>query len=240
MKASVIIPAAGKSSRMKSHGDKCSLNIQGIPVLIRTIGVFFAMPEIHEIVVALPKEHMARYAGMIRKHGFASKVKAVAGADDRTGSVANAFRVLEKNTDMVLVHDGARPFVTEKLIRDCIGACAEHGAAVAGIPSKDTVKLADSQGFVKSTPDRRQAFLIQTPQAFRYGLAEKMMKTASSGFVRATDDASLAEALGHPVFIVPSDESNMKITTDFDLVVAEAVLSHRDDAGAENPFPPAE
>jgi 2-C-methyl-D-erythritol 4-phosphate cytidylyltransferase len=137
---------------------------------------------------------------------------------------------------VVLIHDAARGLVTTKIIRDCIEAALEHGACCAAVPLTDTLKEVDRKGIVKKTLDRDRFYRIQTPQAFIYRDILKLHKKAMFRSLHVTDDAQIAEYFGYSVYLVESEYSNIKITTETDLVVANALLSSSDYAGAHDPL----
>lgn len=219
-----VIAAAGKGTRMGMDINKQYIQIQGIPVLAMTLQKFETCTLIDEIVVVANKDE-TEYCrkNIVEKYGF-KKVRAVtAGGDSRQKSVYNGLRELSADCDIVLIHDGARPFIDNGSIISCIDAAAEYGAACAAVPVKDTVKIADNSGFVDRTIDRSRLWQIQTPQAFKYGLImDAHMKAANAGY-EGTDDAMLAERAGNRVKIVMGSYYNIKITTVEDLAFAGAI-----------------
>lgn len=224
MKVSVIIPAAGLSSRM-SYRDKLTVKINNIPVIVRTLSVFHDMDQINEIILAVSLEKLDYYNELLREYDFNGKVKAVQGGESRKDTVANGFRHVSKDTDMVMVHDGARPFVTRKIIETCIEKCLEHDCCCAGVKSKDTVKVSDESGFVSYTPSRNNVYLIHTPQCFRYEIAKEIYLNENT--FEVTDDSEIAEALGYKVFIAESEYTNIKITTDSDIEFAKWLSEYK-------------
>lgn len=215
MKISAIIVAAGKGVRF---GSKKQFSFLGKKRVIEvTLAKFLKIPEIINIVVVLPKKDLTRHAVVRpRVHGAASRIKIIAGGATRQHSVYNGLFALPPDTDIVIIHDGVRPFVSEKIIRNSILSAWKYGASIAAVPVKDTVKIARN-GFVVSTTDRKNIFLAQTPQTFRYLLIMKAYKKAFKEKYFSTDDSALVERLGKKIKIVLGDYKNIKITTRDDL-----------------------
>lgn len=221
---STVIAAAGKGSRMGMEQNKQYVEVLGKPVLARTIQTFEDCSLVDEIIITTSEaevEHCKK--NIVGKYGF-SKVKAVvAGGASRQQSVFNGLQQVSADSIIVLIHDGARPFIDTGSISACISAAKENGAACAAVPVKDTIKRADTEGFVDGTIDRSSLWSIQTPQAFQYGLImEAHRRAASEGFA-GTDDAVLAERLGHRVRLIMCSYYNIKITTKEDLTIAESI-----------------
>ncbi len=218
MKTDVLILAGGSSTRMNGI-NKQFVCVDGIPVIIKSALAFENCPEISDIIIAARECDTDRINGLCAEYGI-TKLKATApGGATRTDSARNAFS-LSENADMILVHDGARPFVTPELIRRVIAAAAEYGAAIPALPVTDTVKFADGSGFSAGTPDRSTLRRVQTPQAFRRDIYEEIILSGKE----ATDDAGLAEMLGFKVKMADGDPSNIKITTRDDLPEEEKML----------------
>lgn len=221
---SAVIAAGGKGARMGAGLNKQYIEILGRPVLARTIQAFEECGRIDEIIVVV-SENEIDYCkeNIIVKNAFKKVRAVVAGGESRQRSVLNGLRNVSPECGIVLIHDGARPFVDKADICSCIDAAVEFGSACAAVPVKDTVKCSDGSGFVAETLDRSNLWSIQTPQAFQYGLImEAHEKAAEEGF-EATDDASLAERLGYKVRLVMSGYYNIKITTREDMAFAEAI-----------------
>lgn len=228
MQLSVIIPAAGLGRRM---GDikKPYLDLAGKPILAHTLMAFQRCPLIHEIVVVVAAgDERECVKNVIIPYGIDKARQVVAGGATRQESVFKGLRKVSADTDMVIVHDCARPFVTEDMIQNTLDAASEFGAATVAAPVKDTIKEADDDGFVVSTLDRQRLWSIQTPQTFRYDLLLRAHLQAREKNIQATDDASLIEELGgHAVKLVMGDYQNIKITTPGDLIIARVILESR-------------
>lgn len=221
---SVVITAAGKGTRMGMRLNKQYIDILGKPVLVRTIAAFESCDKIDEIIVTVNEADIDYCkSSIIGKYGF-KKVKAiVAGADTRQRSVYNGLKHVSKNCEIVLIHDGARPFVDAICIEKCISEARLNGAVCAAVPVKDTIKQTDADGFVEKTVDRSNLWSIQTPQAFEYVLIMQAHESAERDGFTGTDDAMLAERLGRKVKLVMGSYYNIKITTREDLAIAEAI-----------------
>jgi 2-C-methyl-D-erythritol 4-phosphate cytidylyltransferase/2-C-methyl-D-erythritol 2,4-cyclodiphosphate synthase len=219
MHVTAIIAAGGAGRRLGAAVPKQLLEVGGVSILQRSVEAFAHHPQVDAVVVALPPDLAAAPPFVLS--GGKSYV-AVSGGSRRQDSVANAFREIEDGTDVVLVHDAARPFVTADMITRAIEAAAEHGAAIVALPATDTVKRVRREGTmaaVVETIPRESVFLAQTPQAFRASVLADALALGQAG-VEATDEASLAERAGHPVHIVEGSAANVKITTAEDLAEA--------------------
>ncbi len=240
MKVFVIIPAAGLGTRMasapaarrtKPAATKQFAELDGVPVLARTLANFASSPDVSDIYVALRASEIAAFRDRLQKDFpdiWAKKPVLVEGGEHRQESVTNALaRISAAPDDVVLVHDAVRPFVTHEMIRDVIQAVKHYGAAIVGIPAVDTVKQVErtAEGAViKATIPRQQIVLAQTPQGFRYDVIKKAFdEAATDGFV-GTDEASLVERSGHQVAVVMGTPRNIKITTPADFELAEFYL----------------
>lgn len=221
---SAVIPAAGKGSRMGMAQNKQYLELLGKPVLARTIQAFEDCSLVDDVVIIV-NEADVKYCSesIVERYGF-SKVRAVAaGGVSRQQSVYNGLQKVSGHCGIVLIHDGARPFIDDSSIAACITAAEESGAACAAVPVKDTIKRADVSGFVDETVDRSSLWSIQTPQAFQYDLIMEAHRRAVLDGYCGTDDAVLVERLGHRVKLVTCSYYNIKITTKEDLAIAEGI-----------------
>ncbi|MCZ6675903.1 MAG: 2-C-methyl-D-erythritol 4-phosphate cytidylyltransferase [Candidatus Poribacteria bacterium] len=197
------------------------------PVLSRTIDAFDRSPIVDAIYVIVGEGDFEVCRSVaIAPYGFQKVADLVSGGETRQDSVFNGLQALPDDTDFVMVHDGVRPFVTDEMIFACLEAADDWGAAVAAVPVKDTIKVANDDGFVVETPKRSQLWAIQTPQVFRKALLVEAHQRARQKQIRVTDDAALVEQLGFKVKLVMGSYRNLKITTPEDLIVAEALLKH--------------
>jgi 2-C-methyl-D-erythritol 4-phosphate cytidylyltransferase len=239
MKVVVIIPAAGLGTRMssaagtkgKKSAPKQFTELAGVPILLHGLRKLAASPRVSEIVIALRKNEMEGFRNRIEKEAkdiLQKKLQIVEGGEHRQQSVANALAAISAAPDdVVLVHDGVRPFVTEQIIHDVIQAAEKYGAAIAGVPAVDTIKQVErtSEGaLITATIPRERVVLAQTPQGFRYSVLKKAFDEAAADGFLGTDEASLVERSGHRVAVVMGSPRNLKITTPADMELAEFYL----------------
>lgn len=226
-KYTAIVLAAGSGKRMNSKVHKQYLIIQDRPVLYYSLKAFedSAVDEI-VLVVGKGEEKFCRKE-IVDKYGI-SKVKAIVeGGKERYHSVFEGLKQTS-DADYVLIHDGARPFVNQDIIRRCKQEVQKYQACVVGMPVKDTIKIADEEGYAKQTPDRKNVWMIQTPQTFSYALIyeayEEMLKTEDTAI---TDDAMVLERIkGKKSKLIEGSYRNIKITTPEDLLIANVYLQH--------------
>ena len=232
MFVSAIIAAGGRGQRFGGAVPKQMLSVGGQSVLERSVALFLSHPQIDELVIALPAEFVAEPPPYLR--ATSKPVRIVAGGDRRQDSVLNAFQAISAEAELVVIHDAARPFASAGLIARTIAAAAESGAALAAMPARDTVKMADGQlvPFVSQTIPREAVYLAQTPQVFSRRVLRDALALGEGG-PDATDEAALAERAGHPVRLVEGEQANIKITTPEDLPVVDAILRTRSQAGAD-------
>ncbi len=225
MKTGVIIVAAGKGRRMNSAVAKQYIELKGRQILSYTVETFNKSRYIDEIVlVAGEADIKSVEENIVEKYGF-DKVKAVvAGGSERQYSVNNGLNAVSADCDVVLIHDGVRPFVEDKYIKRLIDTALEYGACVLGVPVKDTIKVCDSEGTIVSTPERSTLWAAQTPQCFKYDVIKKAYESAMRDGILGTDDCMLAERTGVRVKMAEGDYNNIKITTPEDLYLGERIL----------------
>ena len=226
---SAIIAAGGRGVRLGADQPKQFLEIGGRTILERSIEAFSRHPAIGEVVVALPPDRLEAVAARLRDLGL-ERVTCVEGGRRRQDSVAQAFAHVSPEASVVLIHDAARPFVTAALVERTIEGAVLHGAAIAALPVRDTVKQAggdrgDLSRPIAATLAREDIFLAQTPQAFRRDVLARALAFGREQGIDATDEAALAERAGIPVQLVAGDPDNMKITTPEDLEAARQRLS---------------
>lgn len=226
MYCSVVIVAAGKGKRMGADINKQYLKLNGKEVLAHTIEKFQACNEIDEIIIVTGTEEIEYCTEHIwKKYGFSKIKKIVPGGAERQDSVYNGLLGLSVQTEIVLIHDGARPLVREEQIKASIKCAREEGGCVIGVPVKDTVKICRKDHFVQATPPRDTLWIVQTPQTFKYDLIMDAYKEAYKKKLVATDDSMMVEALGYPVKMVEGYYDNIKITTPEDLVIAKNMMA---------------
>lgn len=229
-KTVAIVLAAGRGKRMQSDVAKQYLLVRNKPVLYYSLKAF-QDSLVDEIILVTAESEIAYCKDeIVEKYAFSKVSQIVAGGKERYHSVHNGLKAC-KDVDIVLIHDGARPFVDDAIIARNINMVKEYGACVTGMPVKDTIKIADAEGFVQETPRRDLIWAIQTPQTFRYDLIRNAYDTflnneeVNCKLYNVTDDAMVAELFGGlKVKLVEGSYNNVKITTPEDMVLAEAIL----------------
>jgi 2-C-methyl-D-erythritol 4-phosphate cytidylyltransferase / 2-C-methyl-D-erythritol 2,4-cyclodiphosphate synthase len=226
MRVTAIIAAGGRGTRLGGDRAKQLVTVGGRAILERSVAAFRDHPTVDEIVVALPRELADDPPTYLR--AAAKPLRIVNGGARRQDSVARAFEAADATSDLIVIHDAARPFVSADLIARTIAAAMESGAALAAMPARDTVKRThrvpgapEGGRYVRETIARDTIYLAQTPQAFR----RDVLREALALTIDATDEAALAEHAGHAVRIVEGEATNIKITTPDDLVLAEAIAA---------------
>lgn len=226
MKIGIVIVAGGSSNRMKEYGNKLLINILGVPIINRTINVFINIRGISEIVLVCKQSDINEFRKTISTK-YNEKIKIISGGSTRQESVFNGIKKLSKDTDIVLIHDGARPLISEEVIKKCIQKTPQLEACCVGVKSKDTIKIINEEDIITKTPNRSTLVNIQTPQCFTYKLAYEMHDKAVKENIIATDDSFLAEKMGYDVHIIYGDYNNIKITTKEDLDLLKFLLINR-------------
>lgn len=217
-----IVLGAGSGTRMKSKKNKMLLEIMGKAVIERSVEAFLDIADIDEIIVTAREQELDTYIELLDY----DKVSFVIGGDTRQQSVANAVETIDE-CDLLIIHDGARPFVSEESISKTIRAAREYGAAAVGVPVKDTIKVINSEGIVVDTPDRSTLFAVQTPQIFEFNAYKAALEKARKDGKDFTDDCQLIEYAGGRVKMVEGDYSNIKITTPDDVALSENIILQR-------------
>ena len=222
MNNAAIILGAGAGTRMKADKSKLLLEINGKTVLERTVETFSKIKEINEIIVVCRESDLDSFENVLSPYN----VSYCFGGETRQQSVMNAVETIDE-CDYLLIHDGARPLITEKEITDTLTSAIQNGAAAVGVMVKDTIKVIDSNYQIVSTPDRSSLVSIRTPQIFEFKMYVDAVEKAKADGNDFTDDCQLIEYFGKPVFTVIGDYGNIKITTPEDLPMAEGVLKMR-------------
>ena len=225
MKADAVIVSAGKGLRFMEGKKKQFHFLGGKPILAHTLDQFETCPLIRSIHLVVGQEDMDYcLKEIIEKNKFQKVSKIVPGGKRRQESVKNGMDALPKDTDIVVIHDGVRPFVTKAMIEDSIHSAVRYGAVILAMPVKETIKISNPDGTVLKTLDRESLWQIQTPQTFQVSvIREAHSRATEDGFV-GTDDASLVERMGGKVHILPGSYTNIKITTPEDLWFANLFL----------------
>lgn len=228
-RVAALIPAAGSGRRMGGEMAKPYMPLGGREILTRTLDVFENCAVIDEIwlIVAAEQRDFCRRA-IVERYGFQKVRGIVTGGAERQESVWRGLQQVASSVDLIVVHDGVRPFVSATLVRQTLRSAAQHGAAITAVPLKDTLKRVSEMGQVEMTLPRERLWRTQTPQAFQRILLHAAFQHAREQGLVATDEAGLIEAFGHPVHVILGAEQNVKITTPDDLRVGESLLHHLD------------
>lgn len=221
MRTGVVIPAGGRGARMGGRR-KPFLLLAGEPVLSRAIRPFLRHPSVECLVVALPEADAAAPPAWIA--ALDRRIRVVAGGAERGDSVRSALAALPRGLDVIVVHDAARPLVSDDLVARVIAAASSGIGAVAALPVTDTIKEVDADRRVVGTPDRGRLWAAQTPQAFPAGVLLDAYRRAALDGIAATDDAALVTRYGGAVSVLEGEAANLKITTEADLAVAASLL----------------
>lgn len=215
-----IILAAGKGKRMGAAISKQFIDINGKPVIYYTLDKFLKCKVIDKIIIVVSEDEKEYFQkNIIEKYKFPIK-DIVIGGKERQESVYNGL-LAAKGSSIVLIHDGARPFVSNRIIEEGIKYAKEYGAAAPGVMPKDTIKVKDNLGFSKETLKRENLVAIQTPQTFKYELIMECHKSLSESNIQVTDDTMVAEIYGNKVYLYDGEYINIKLTTPEDLVLGE-------------------
>lgn len=221
-RTAAIVVAAGSSRRMDGQ-NKILIDLRGRPVL------WYSLAAIEEagigaIVLVVAADSRSDVEVLCRRPGWTAIAHVVAGGDRRQDSVRAGLAAIDEWAEWILVHDGARPLILAGDIRRGLLAAADRGTAIAAMPVKDTIKVAAADGRVIETPPRSALWAVQTPQIFRADLLRRAHAAVTHD---VTDDASMVEAIGEPVYLYPGSYENLKVTTPDDLSLAEALLGRR-------------
>jgi len=214
-----LIVAGGKGTRIKSNLPKQFLELKGKPVLFHTLEAFYRYSEKIKIILVLPKDDFETWYGICETHNFKKSVILQEGGQTRFQSVKNGLNKIDGD-GLVAIHDGVRPLVSEKIIQTSFELAAKSQSAIAAVPLKESIRM--TEGSHTRSMDRTKFHLIQTPQTFQVALIKKAYEQDED--VNFTDDASVVEKAGHAVSIFEGSYTNIKITTQEDLTIAEALL----------------
>lgn len=228
-KVAAIVVAAGKSRRMKGGPNKVFLDLAGRPILSYCLATFESCEDVQRVVLVTSERDEHGAEEFLDEHHF-EKVQrpVVRGGEERCDSVLNGLRALQENPpDVVLIHDGARPFMTEDMIRSSVNALRDADGSIVSVPATDTIKEVDDGQAIRKTLQRARLWCAQTPQTFQYDKILKAYESLNSSDGAPTDDGSLMEMSGGKVVVVEGDYSNIKVTTPLDLTIAEAILKQR-------------
>ena len=224
----VVIVAAGTGSRMNMGINKQFIKLEGKEIIAYTIEKFYNNSNIEDIVVVVKEDEFEFFKEeILDKYNF-KNIKIAYGGKERQDSVYNGLKLLDEKCDVVLIHDGARPFVSDKIIDKSIEEAKEHKAIVVGVPVKDTIKVIDNDKNIVDTPNRSVLWAVQTPQTFDYNILIHAYKDAFKNGFYGTDDAMLVERIGYKVKMLEGSYNNIKITTQEDLNIGSQILRVQD------------
>jgi 2-C-methyl-D-erythritol 4-phosphate cytidylyltransferase len=222
LKEYAIIVAGGKGTRIKSDLPKQFIDVNGLPILMHTINAFFRYSPSLNIILVLPEGDFETWQSLCEKHDFKKNIQLQKGGDTRFQSVKNGLAKIETE-GLVAIHDGVRPLVSEDIIGASFRLAAVHQSAVAAVRLKESIRMTDKDS--TKAVDRSQFRLIQTPQTFLVSLIQKAYEMKED--TTLTDDASVAERAGHVISLFEGSYDNIKITTEEDIVIAEALLKEK-------------
>lgn len=231
----VIVPAAGAGKRLGLGVNKAFALLAGVPLIVHCLKMLAATKMVTRAIVVVAPAEVAEGRELLQRwqeqYFPALPFSVVAGGKERQDSVANALRAVTERDCYIAVHDGARPFAGRAVFERTLAAAKEHGAAIAVVPVKDTIKVVDASGAVVATPKRSTLVAVQTPQIFAAQLLKEAYAYLAAKPAAVTDDASVVELLGHEVVTVPGRYENIKITTPEDLALAENLLAKEQSDG---------
>ena len=220
-----IFPAAGASRRMGTGTNKIFLELGGESVLVRTLKTFSQSARINFLIVVT--NEVETVTEILNVTPNLKPFAVTAGGSERQYSIANGLKLVPNDAEIVLVHDAARPLINLETIENVIDAAEKFGGAIAAVPEKNTIKVIDAEGFVKSTPPRAELVAVQTPQGFKKEILMRAYEQAALDNFLGTDDASLVERIDGKIKIVQSSYKNIKITTPEDIQIAETFLKEK-------------
>ncbi len=220
-----VIPSAGQGVRLKKPEGKPFVLLGGKPILAHTLETFEASSLVHEVVLVVRAEDVSRARELVQQYRFQKVQEVCPGGERRKDSVLKGIQAFTQPPDVVVIHDGARPFLSLSLLEQSIQEGRVQEAVVVGLPCHDTIKQVNDRGRVEGTPERRLLWSVQTPQVFHHSLLVKAHLEAEKEGFTGTDDASLVERLGVGVKIIRGSPLNIKITTEEDLALGEALLN---------------
>jgi 2-C-methyl-D-erythritol 4-phosphate cytidylyltransferase len=226
MRTTAIVLAAGEGRRIGGNTSKIFLPLAGRPLLLRTLDRVFSARTIENVVVVVAAHELVRCESLLRSDTALRALPWLVqtGGSTRRQSAKRGLEKIDAGTDLVMIHDGARPFVSASLIDRCVEVAADKGAVIVGLPARDTIKFVSQDRRIQSTPERSLLWEVQTPQVFKRELILEAHARADQDGLEVTDDALLVERLGKSVFVIDGERTNLKITVPEDIWVAEALI----------------
>ncbi len=228
-RAAAVLVAAGSFARMNGIPKQLH-EIDGMPVIAHTISAFEQAEHIREIVLVARQQDIQAFCNICRQYGFKKVIAVTEGGQTRQQSVIKGVEILS-SSPYIAIHDGARPLIRPQKIDEVVEAAWRFDAAAAAVLVKDTVKIADDDGFIMHTPERSRLWFVQTPQVFETQLFLHAIETASAKNYDFTDDCQLVENIGHKIFLVKSDYDNIKITTPDDIAYVKSIIKAKNVRG---------
>lgn len=227
-KVAAVIVAGGSGKRMGMKIKKQFIELEGKAILAHTIEAFNKCKVIDEIIVVVGKEDIAKVkTEIVSRYGYDKVIQIIEGGTERQESVYNGLMAVAKEVQYVMIHDGARPFISQEILEKALLMTKEKHATVVAVPVKDTIKVVNEALEVEATPNRSTLWSVQTPQSFKKELLIKAYDYAKEKSLIVTDDSMLVEAYGKKVHVVEGDYNNIKITTSEDLVLGQAILMNK-------------
>jgi 2-C-methyl-D-erythritol 4-phosphate cytidylyltransferase len=226
MRVTAIVVAAGTGRRIGGQVSKIYLPIAGRPVVLRTLDKLFSTKSVDQVVLVVAANEVERCGALLRTDANLCARPCIlqTGGATRQQSAKRGLEKVGADTDIVIIHDGARPLVSAALIDRCVDVAADKGAVIVGLPARDTIKVVGRDGMIRSTPERSSLWEIQTPQVFRRDLIVTAHERAERDGVEVTDDAMVVERMGKPVYVVEGERTNIKITLPEDIWLAETMI----------------
>jgi len=224
VRTQLLIPAAGMGTRLAADGPKALIDLAGTPLLVHTLRRFVELDLVNRCVIAIAPQAREAFETTLTAYFPSASITLINGGAERQDSVSNGLDALDPSTEIVIIHDAARPFVPIESVQASIDAASTFGAATVAIPSIDTILVADVDAFLQDTPDRKTLWACQTPQTFRVEALRHAHEQAKRAGFTATDDASLVRRAGGKVKLVMGSPLNFKVTTPQDLALARCVI----------------
>lgn len=224
LNTTAIIVAGGTGSRMGSEIPKQFIEVMGKPIISYTINAFSKCDEVTDIIIVTLPEYLVYCKDIVDSFNFKKVSKIVSGGNSRSESVYNGLKELKDDCQIVAIHDGVRPMITPETVSATVSAAFEYGCAAVGVRMKDTIKVADDNGFIKHTADRDKLWQIQTPQTFKKNIIKSLYENYLKNGHTATDDCFIAEQAGYKIKIVEGSYENIKITTPQDIYIMKGLL----------------
>ena len=224
MSVQVVIPAAGSGKRLGYNTPKAIVPVNGVPLIVRTLQRIGRAVSLAGAVILAPSDHLTSFQSLLNDHFPQNSFLVISGGAERQESVSFGLQALDPSTSICVIHDAARPFVPERAVLESVEAASLHGGATVAIPVVDTILEANDQRLLSFTPDRSKLWQCQTPQTFQVDVIKKAHYWGKKTQTPVTDDATLAMLSGHEVKLVRGSQSNIKITSEFDLKLAQLMI----------------